>query len=102
MSSTVVLVVALALGTVALKITGPVLAGGREAPAPVTRVITLVAPALIASLVVAGTFTAHQAVVVDARAAGLVVGAVALWLRAPPALALLLAALTCALARALT
>jgi hypothetical protein len=38
-----VLTIVLAVGTVLLKTIGPVLAGGRQPPAPLTRVIALVA-----------------------------------------------------------
>jgi branched chain amino acid efflux pump len=96
------LIVVLAVGTVLMKTIGPVLAGGRQPPAPLTRVIALVAPALISALIVTGTFTQGQHLVIDARAAGLAVGAIALWFRAPAAVALLLAAIVCALLRLVT
>ena len=93
------LIIALAVGTVMMKTIGPVVAGGRQPPAPLTRVIALVAPALITALIITGTFTRGQHLIIDARAAGLLVGAIALWLRAPAAVALLLAAIVCALLR---
>jgi hypothetical protein len=93
------LIAALAAGSTLMKITGPAVAGGRTPPAALTRVIGLLTPALIAALVVSQTFTAGQHLVVDARAAGLAVGAAALWLRAPATVALLLAAVTVALLR---
>jgi branched chain amino acid efflux pump len=96
------LILVLAVGTVLMKTIGPVLAGGRQPPAPLTRVIALVAPALISALIVAGTFTQGQQLVIDARAAGLGVGAVALWFRMPAVVALLLAAVVCALLRLAT
>ena len=96
------LILVLAVGTVLLKTIGPVLAGGRQPPAPLTRVIALTAPTLISGLIVAGTFTQGQQLVIDARAAGLAVGAAALWFRAPAAVALLLAAIVCAVLRLIT
>ena len=96
------LILVLAVGTVLMKTIGPVLAGGRQPPAPLTRVIALVAPALISALIVAGTFTQGQQLVIDARAAGLAVGAVALWFRAPAVVALLLAAIIAAVLRLVT
>ena len=45
------------------------------------------------------TFTHGQELVIDARAAGLAIGAVALWFGAPTAVALLLAAIVCAIVR---
>jgi len=70
------LIVVLAAGTVLMKTIGPILAGGRQPPPALTRVIALIAPALISALVVAGTFTQGQHLVIDARAAGLAVGAI--------------------------
>ena len=93
------LIAVLAVGTVLMKTIGPVLAGGRQPPAPLTRIIALVAPALISALVVAGTFTQGQQLIIDARAAGVGVGAIALWFRVPAVLAMLIAAVVCALLR---
>ncbi len=96
-------IAALAVGSTALKVAGPLLAGGRQPPAPVTRVIALLAPALITSLVVVGTLTDNgQALTIDARLAGVGAGALALWYRAPIVVALLVAAATAALLRTVT
>jgi hypothetical protein len=95
------LIVVLATGTVLMKTIGPVLAGGRQPPPALKRVIALIAPAVISALIVAGTFTQGQHLVIDARAVGLVVGAILLWFRAPAVVALVLAAITCALLRLL-
>jgi branched-subunit amino acid transport protein len=97
-----VLIAVLAVGTVTLKAVGPLLAGGRTPPPALERVIALLAPALITALVVTDTVGDGQAVVLDARAVGLGVGAVALWLRAPAVVALVLAAAACALTRMIT
>ncbi len=98
--STWVIIVVLAAGSVALKVTGPLLAGGRTPPPWADRVVALLAPALIASLVVVATITDGQTVRVDARAVGVVAGALALWWRAPLVLALLIAATATAALRA--
>ena len=50
-----ILIAVLCLGSLTLKAFGPLLAGGRTPPAALRRVITLLTPALIASLVVTGT-----------------------------------------------
>lgn len=84
-----VVIAALAAGTIAVKVIGPLLAGGAEPPEPVTRVIELLTPALIASLVVTSTIGDGQHVVLDSRAAGVLVGAVLLLLRRSLALALI-------------
>jgi branched chain amino acid efflux pump len=93
------LVAVLAVGTVLMKTIGPVLAGGRQPPAPLSRIIALVAPALISALVVTGTFTQGEQLIIDARAIGVGIGAVALWFRVPAVLAMLIAAIVCALLR---
>jgi hypothetical protein len=93
------LIAVLAIGTLLMKTIGPVLAGGRQPPAPLTRVIALVAPAVISALIVTGTFTQGQQLIIDARTAGVGVGAVALWLRVPAVLAMLMAAIVCAVLR---
>ncbi|HKX15279.1 MAG TPA: AzlD domain-containing protein [Propionibacteriaceae bacterium] len=93
------LILVLTTGTVLMKTLGPVLAGGRQPPARLTRVIALIAPALISALIVASTFTQGQRLVIDARAAGLAAGAIALWFRVPAVLAMLIAVIVCALLR---
>lgn len=99
--NTWLLTAVLTIGSAAMKAVGPLVAGGRQPPAPLTRVIALLTPALITALIVEQTFTTDQHLVIDARAAGLLVGAVTLWLRAPAAVALLLTAGTVALLRLL-
>ncbi len=71
-----------------------------ERPRP-ARISGLLTVALLAALVGVQSATAHGSVVVDARLAGLAVAAVALWLRAPFILVVVLAALTAAGLRAL-
>jgi branched-subunit amino acid transport protein len=95
-------VVALAAGTFAIKATGPVLLGDRTLPAPVAAVVGLLAPSLIAALVVVESFTDRDRLVVDARLAGLAAAAVAIALRRSMMVAVLVAAAATALARALT
>jgi hypothetical protein len=60
----------------------------------------LLAPALLAALVVTETFGEDQHLVLDERAVGITVAAMALLLRAPVLLAVGLAVATTALARA--
>lgn len=68
----------------------------------VARIAALVTAALLAALVAVQTFTQGQALVVDARLAALGVAAVALALRAPFIVVVLLAAAVAAALRALT
>jgi branched chain amino acid efflux pump len=65
------------------------------------RVTEMLPAALLASLVVLQTFSSGQQLVLDARAAGLVVAAGALLLRAPFIVVVALAAVTAALLRLL-
>jgi uncharacterized membrane protein len=94
-----VAIVAVTLASAAIKAAGPILVGGRELPPRVSAVIALLAPALLAALVVTETFGDDGHLVLDERALGVVVAAVALALRAPVLLAVALAALVTALAR---
>ncbi len=94
------LIAVLAVGTVAAKALGPLTAGGVQPSPPVTRVIEMLTPALITSLVVSGTFGDGQQLVLDARCLGVAGALVALRFRVPLAAALILAAVVTATARA--
>jgi branched-subunit amino acid transport protein len=77
------LVLTLAGGAYLLKAVG-LLAFDARPPSPrVLRLLRLLPPALLAGLVVVQTFAADEAIVVDARAAGVAAGALAAWRRAP-------------------
>ena len=95
-----VTIVAVALASAAIKAAGPMLVGGRELPPRAVSVIALLAPALLAALVVTETFGEERHLVLDERAIGVAVAAVALALRAPVLLAVALAAASSALVRA--
>jgi hypothetical protein len=82
----------LALTTVTIKAAGPLALGGRALPAPVVTLITLLAPALLAALVVTQTFADGQDLVLDARAAGVAAAAGAIALRAPLLVTIVVAA----------
>ena len=71
-------ILALTIGTAAIKAAGPLAVGGRELPPALMRVIALLAPVLLAALLVVETFVSHGAVGVDARAVGLAAAAVTL------------------------
>jgi branched chain amino acid efflux pump len=87
--------------TVALKAAGPVLLGDRELPVRMRALVGLLAPALLAALVVTNTLASGRHVVVDARLAGVSAAAVSLRLRAPILLAVAIAAVVTAAIRAL-
>jgi uncharacterized membrane protein len=94
-----VTIIAVALASAAIKAAGPVLVGGRELPPRAIAIIALLAPALLSALVVTETFGEAQHLVLDERAMGVTVAAVALLLRVPMLLAVALAVITAALAR---
>jgi uncharacterized membrane protein len=90
---TVVAVVGAA--TIAIKATGPFLLAGRELPPRLGAVVGLLAPALLAALVVSSTWGDWR------RALGVAVAAVAVLLRAPLLVVMIVAAVVSAGARAL-
>ena len=93
-------IVAVALASAAIKAAGPVLVGGRKLPPRAVSIIAMLAPALLAALVVTQTFGEDQHLVLDERAIGVGVAGIALALRAPVLVAVTLAAVTTALVRA--
>ncbi|MBI4259912.1 MAG: AzlD domain-containing protein [Actinobacteria bacterium] len=80
------------VATVALKGLGPALLGGRALPPRLLAVVGLLAPALLAALVVTQAFGAGDHLAVDARVVGLAAAAVALVARAPALVLLAVAA----------
>ena len=103
MTSATVWVVVLVASAVcfALKLAGHLVPEHWLADERVARTASLVTAALLAALVTVQTVGAGQAVVVDARLPALAVAAVALALRAPFIVVVLLAAATAAGLRAL-
>ena len=87
--------------TIAFKASGPVLLGTRTLPARVASVVDVLAPAMLAALVVTQTVGGDRALVLDERLAGVAAGAVAVWLRAPLVAVMTVAAATAALIRLL-
>ena len=102
MSAIWLCVLVVGVATIALKATGPVLASGRELPAGAARVVDLLAPALLAALVATQAFATDEELVIDERAAGLLAAGVAIVLRAPLLVVVLVAAATAAVLRAVT
>jgi branched-subunit amino acid transport protein len=94
-------VLVVGVATVALKATGPVLLGGRELPEAVAGVVELLAPVLLAALVVTQTVGGDNELVIDARLAGVGAGAAAIAVRAPLPVVVIVAAAVTALARVL-
>lgn len=101
MSSVWILVVAVGLATVAIKAVGPVLLGGRPLPRSVASVIGLLAPAVLAALVVTQALGNGRSLSPDARLVGVAAAVVALRLKAPILAVVVLAAAATALTRAI-
>jgi branched chain amino acid efflux pump len=99
MSSTWILVIGVGAATMAIKALGPVLLGGHPLPERVASVVPLLAPAVLAALVVTQTFADGRSLVLDARVLGVAAAAVALRLRAPVLLVIVAAAATTAIVR---
>lgn len=87
--------------TMAFKASGPVLLGRRSLPPRVASVVEVLAPAMLAALVVTQAVGGDRALVLDERLAGVGAGAVAVWLRAPLVAVMAVAAATAALIRLL-
>ena len=102
MSAMWIVVIVSGIGTLALKATGPVLLGGKPLPHRFTGVVGLLGPALLAALVAIGTFADGQRLVLDGRVLGVGAAVVAIRLRAPVLLVVIIAAAVTATARAIT
>lgn len=96
-----VLISVLSVVAYALKAVGFVVVGGRTMPQVIDRCLSLIPASLLAALVVKDTFTVANDLVVDARAAGLVVAALAVWRRAPFIVVVVAAMAATAVVRAL-
>lgn len=100
MTTVWIVVAVVAIANFGIKAAGPVVVGGRELPARLLAVIALLAPALLAGLVVADTFSDGTDFTVDAKVAGVGAGAIAVALRSPMLVIVAVAALTTAVVRA--
>ena len=100
MTAVWVTVACLSAGTAAIRAAGPLALGGRQLPDRLASVVGLLAPALLAALVVYETLQAGGGGLrVDARVVGLGLAAVTLWLRLPLLVAVVVAAGATALCR---
>jgi branched-subunit amino acid transport protein len=96
------LVALVGAGTVALKGVGPLVLGGRRLPERLTGAVSLLAPTLLAALIVTQTFAGGRGLVIDSRVAGVAAAALAIALRAPVLVVVVVAAVAAAATRALT
>jgi branched-subunit amino acid transport protein len=92
----------LAVGTLGMRAVGPLTVGGRRPSERAIRVTRLVAPAILAGLVVYETLNRDGAgIAFDGRLAGLCAAVLAIAARAPMLVVVLVAAAATAAARAL-
>ena len=89
------------LGTMTLRAVGPALLCQRQLPERLDAVVSLLAPTLLAALVVTQSFGSADGIVADARLVGVGAAAVAVAVRAPLVLVVVVAAAATALVRAL-
>jgi branched-subunit amino acid transport protein len=101
MSSAWLAVAVVGAATVLIKGAGPVLAAGRTLPEASAGVLELLAPALLAALVATNAFASDEALVLDERGAGLAAAGIAVLLKAPLLVVIVVAAVTAALLRAI-
>lgn len=101
MTSVWVSIAVVSVASFLMKAAGPVLIGSRDLPRPLLAVIALLAPAILASLVVVGTLSEEGRLSVDAQTVGVAVAGAAFVLRLPMLVAITLGALTAALLRGL-
>ena len=85
--------------TVVFKASGPVLLGDRALPPRVAALVEVLAPAMLAALVVTQTVGGDRELVFDERLAGVAAGANAVRLRAPLIVVMVVAATVAALIR---
>jgi branched chain amino acid efflux pump len=99
MSATWIVVVLVGAFTISFKAAGPVLLAGRQLPERLTSAFELLAPSLLAALVVTQTVGGREGIVFDERLVGVAAAVVAIRLRAPLLAVIAVAALATALAR---
>jgi len=95
-------VVGVGVATIGIKALGPMLLGGRPLPERVTGVVALLSPALLAALVAVNTLGGDQELVLDARVPGVLAAAMAIRLKAPVLIVVVVAAVVTAGIRAVT
>jgi branched-subunit amino acid transport protein len=101
MSAVWLVVLAVGAATILLKAAGPVVLGGRALPPRVTGIVVLLAPALLAALVVTQVLGGERRLVFDERLVGIAAAGLALLARAPILVVVSAAAVATAASRAL-
>lgn len=101
MSSSFVLIAGMALATFAIKAAGPIALGGRALPARLTGVVALLAPALLAALIVTNALADGQKLTIGTDTAGVVAGGLVVWRTGSVIACVLVAAAVTAVLRAI-
>ncbi|MEV0257648.1 AzlD domain-containing protein [Streptomyces sp. NPDC050732] len=99
MNATLACVLALAAGTYVFRLAGPVLHGRVELPARAQELLAVAATVLLVALLATGALTEGHDFAGWARPAGVLLGGVLAWRRAPFAVVVVAAAATTALLR---
>ena len=99
MSDTWLVVLLVGAFTISFKAAGPVLLAGKQLPPRLASAFELLAPSLLAALVVTQSVGGKNGIVLDARLVGLGAAAIVIMLRAPLIVVVIVAALTTALVR---
>lgn len=99
MSDATIVLIVLATGTFAMKAAGPLVLGDRRLPVRVQVLVDLLPAALLAALALVSTVGDGASIQVDARLAGMVVAAIALWRRAPFVVVIVVASAATAVVR---
>jgi branched-subunit amino acid transport protein len=100
-NASVALIGGCAIVTAAIKAAGPVALGGRELPAWFSGIVVLLAPALLAGLVVTQGLADGHRLVVGADTVGVAAGGLVVWRTGSVIACVVVAAGTTALLRAL-
>jgi branched-subunit amino acid transport protein len=99
MSDAWIVVAAVGATTIVFKAAGPVFIGRRSLPTRAQSLVDLLAPVMLIALVVTQTFGGDEEVTIDARVPGVVAALIAIWLRAPIIVTMVIAAAVTALVR---
>lgn len=95
----IAVVLILGVGTYTMRLAGVVLRDRLELPGPVQDLLPMAAAALLAALAATATLTENAAFAGLARPAGVLIGALLAWRRAPFVVVVVTAAATAALLR---
>ncbi len=99
MSDVWIVVAVVGATTIVFKAAGPVFIGRRALPPRAQVLVDLLAPVMLIALVVTQTFGGDEELTIDARVPGVAAALVAIWLRAPIIVTMVIAAAVTGLVR---